>query len=195
MTEIHDRKLKRFKASVNAEIEGQIEQIEQQALEEKAQILKAAEDRILNDSYIRIQKAVKEIEGKYRRMTALHEQELRTEVLKHRNTLVKMIFAFVEQRINGFVNSQEYEKFLVKQIENENTQGAVIKVSEKDLKYKQTLEKASGCKVEADDDIVLGGIALFFEEKGIIIDKTFDNALDEQKQTFSSRYSFRTSEN
>ncbi len=191
MTEIHSKKLRRFAASVNFEIEEQIEQIKENAEIEKEELLKNTEERVLQESFIRIQKAVKDIEYKYRRAEALQEYEYNIEVLKHRSVLIKMIFAFVEQKIIGFVQSEGYGDFLIKQLENEDLSGAVIKVSEKDMKYAQALEKASGCSVEADEDIVFGGIALYYEEKGIINDKSFDTALNEQMQSFSSKFSFK----
>ena len=195
MTEIYSQKLKRFAASVNSEIEEQIEQIQQDSLTQKQELLNKTEDRVLNESYTRIQKSVRDIESKYRRIFALREQELNTETLKYRNELVKKIFEAVESKIIEFTQSEKYEGFLIKQLEKENVKDAVIKISDRDMKFRESLEKASGCTVEADSDIELGGIALFFEKKGIVIDKTFDNALEEHKQSFSSRYSFKKTDN
>ena len=190
MTEIHSKKLRRFAASVNYEIEEKREQIQQQAEIEKEELLKKTEERVLQESYVRIQKAVKDIENKYRRAEAFQEQELHVEVLKHRNVLIKMIFMFVEQKISQLVQSEEYEKFLIGQTENEDLNGAVIKVCERDMVYAQAIEKASGCKVEVDEDISLGGILICYNEKGIVNNKSFDNAFEEQQQTFSSKFSF-----
>lgn len=195
MTEIYSQKLERFAASVNSEIEEQIEKIQQDSLTQKQELLKKTEDRVLNESYARIQKAVRDIESKYRRISALREQELNTETLKYRNELVKKIFEAVETKIIEFTQSEKYEGFLIKQLENENTEGAVVKISERDMKFRESLEKTSGCTVEADSDIELGGITLLFEKKGIVIDKTFDNALEEHRQSFSSKYSFKKTDN
>ncbi len=190
MTEIHSKKLRRFAASVNYEIEEKIEKIKQEAEAEKEVLLQETEDRVLQESYVRIQQAVKDIEYKYRRAEQLQKYEHNVEVLKHRGVLIKMIFAFVEQKINNFTQSESYGDFLVNQLAKEDLNGAVIKVSERDMKYSEALEKASGCKVEADNDIQLGGVCLYYYEKGIVVDKSFDTAFAEHQQTFTSDFTF-----
>ena len=47
------------------------------------------------------------------------------------------------------------------------------------------LQDISGCKVETDPDIVMGGISIVDTENGIAVDKTFDSAIKEQRKQFS----------
>lgn len=191
MTDLNSQKLSRFAMSVNSDVNEQIAKIRRESAEEKEAILKAVEEKVLYDCYNKIQKAVRKIEGKYRRASSLEEQELRTEFLQCRSDLIKKMFDAVEEKIISFVNSDKYEEFLLKQIECEDIKGAIIKISEKDEKYLKTLREHSGCDVQTADDIVLGGVAFLFEDKGIIIDKTFDNALEEHRQNFFLNYSFK----
>ena len=191
MTDLNSQKLSRFAMSVNSDVNEQIIKIRRESAEEKEAILKAVEEKVLYECYNKIQKAVRRIEGKYRRESALEEQELRTEVLQCRSGLIKKMFDAVEEKIINFVNSDKYEEFLLKQIKSEDIENAIIKISEKDEKYIKTLSEHSGCVVQTDSAIVLGGVMLLFEDKGIIIDKTFDNALEEHKQNFFLNYSFK----
>ncbi len=191
MTDLNSQKLSRFAMSVNSDVSEQLAKIRRETAEEKTAILKAVEEKVLYECYSKIQKAVRKIEGKYRREAALEEQELRTEVLQCRNGLVKKMFEAVEEKIVDFVNSNKYEDFLIKQLGGEDLKGAIIRISEQDEKYIKTLREHSGCVVQIAEDIKLGGIALLYEDRGVIIDKTFDIALEEHRQNFFMNYSFK----
>ncbi len=195
MSDMNSQKLSRFAQSVNADINKQIADIRRETAEEKENILKAVEEKVLYECYQKIQKSKRKIEGRYRRANALKEQELRRNVLMQRNEYVRNIFKAVEEKIINFVNSDKYEDYLISQLKHINLEGGIIKVSENDHKYMKGICGSSGCSVQVDEDIKLGGIAIYFEEKGIIIDKTFDSALEEQKQCFYSNYSFKAQEN
>lgn len=194
MSDIFNEKLMRFASSVNSEIDEKIEQIKQQAEAERTVYFQKTEDRVLLECYEKIQKAVRDIESKYRSVAALCEQESYAQVLKSRKALVDKIFDNVKERIIEFTASDKYISYLKKQLENENLTGAVIKISPRDAKYKTALADFSGCTVEEDSDIRLGSLIIFYEDKGIINDKTFDNALEEQKRSFTSKYNFKLSE-
>ncbi|MGN0612675.1 MAG: V-type ATP synthase subunit E [Porcipelethomonas sp.] len=193
MTENQAEKLARFASSVDFEVEEKIKKIRQDSLSEKTKLLKQTEDKALSEAYTRIQRAVRETEGKYRRITALKEQELRTEALKHREALSKKIFEAVEKKLSDFTKSDKYKAFLENQLKNEDVSGAVIKISERDEGYADMLHRLSGCPVETEKDIRLGGIEIFFPDRGIIIDKTLDSAFDEQKNSFTAKHSFKIS--
>ena len=191
MIENQAEKLSRFASSVNLEVDEKIQLIEKQALNEKSELLEKTEDRVLEEAFFKIQKAVRDIEGKYRRKNALKEQSLRSEILKHREELSRKIFEAVEEKIKKFTDSDRYEIFLKKQLENKNLDDAVIKMSEKDLqKYSETVKNIIKCPSEADENIQLGGLTILYKSKGIIEDMTFDSLLEEHKESFSAKYNF-----
>lgn len=191
MIENQAEKLSRFASSVNLEVDEKIQLIEKQALDEKSELLEKTENKALEEAYVKIQKAVRDIEGKYRRNIALKEQKLRTDVLKHRDELSHKIFETVEEKIIKFTNSDRYQSYLKKQLENEDLKDAVIKLSEKDIKkYGKVIENITKSSLEADSDIQLGGLLIVYNNKGIIIDKTIDSYFEECKNSFSSKYKF-----
>ncbi len=191
MIENQAEKLSRFASSVNLEVDEKIQLIEKQALSEKSELLEKTEDRVLEEAFLKIQKAVRDTEGKYRRKIALKEQELRSETLKHREELSRKIFEAVEEKIINFTNSDKYGSYLKKQLENESLDDAVIRMSEKDLqKYSETVKNITGCPLEADENIHLGGLMVLYKSKGIIIDMTLDSLFEEHKDNFSAKYSF-----
>lgn len=191
MIENQAEKLSRFASSVNLEVDEKIQHIEKQALNEKLELLEKTEDRVLEEAFLKIQKAVRDTEGKYRKKIALKEQELRYKILKHREELSRRIFEAVENKIVGFTNSDQYALFLKKQLENENFDNAVIKMSERDFqKYGETIKKITGCILETDENIRLGGLTIYYKLKGIIVDMTLDSFFEEQKDGFSAKYNF-----
>lgn len=78
--------------------------------------------------------------------------------------------------------SEKYENYLINLVKNEKiNENFIIMISEKDLKYSNVLQDISGCKVETDPDIVMGGISIVDTENGIAVDKTFDSAIKDKE--------------
>lgn len=192
MNENQAEKLDKFVNSVNSEVEEKINAIISEAESQKKLQLQKTEDEALLNAYNKIQKSVKETESKYRRMLALRQQQLKTDLLKHRENLAENIFESVRKNIYEFTSSEKYIGYLTSIIKTEDiNENSVIMVSERDMKYSEVLQKESGCKVEADPDIEAGGLSIVDMQKGVVIDRTIDSALEEQRKNFSSRYRFR----
>ena len=195
MDEVQARKLEKFSESVNSEVEEHISKILGEADELCSEKLEKAEDDALLDAYNKIQKSVRDTEAKYRRMYALEEQKFRMDVLKHREELSDKIFGGIEKKLAEFAASEKYGDYLFSIAEGENLSGrGEIAVSPRDKAYGEKLGEKYGCEVKLDDSIELGGLMIIDKEQGMIIDKTFDSAIEEQKKAFSSRYSFKTSQ-
>lgn len=192
MDEMQTEKLQRFTESVNIEVEEHITKLIDKANEQSRSVLKKAEDEALLDAYNKIQKCVKETEAKYRRMYALEEQKKRMESLRHRDELSGRIFSDIEKKLYSFAATDSYADFLMNIAASENySENAVFAISPNDKAYCDKLAQKSGCRVELDESIRIGGVMIIDSERGFIIDRTFDNALEEQKKSFSSKYSFR----
>ncbi|MGN1481071.1 V-type ATP synthase subunit E [Porcipelethomonas sp.] len=192
MDELQAEKLDRFMNSVNMEVDEKINTIIADAQTEKKRRIDKAEDEALMEAYNQIQKAVKETETGYRREFALRQQQLRMNELKYRDTLTDRIFEAVRMKINFFVSSDKYKEYILSLAsDNGIDSNSVIMISQKDSDYKEILEQSAGCRVEVDPDIEIGGISIVNTEKGIVIDKTLDSAIEEQRKNFSSKYSFR----
>lgn len=193
MDEVQVRKLEKFSESVNSEVEEHISKILGEANELSGKKLEKAEDDALLDAYNRIQKSVRDTEAKYRRMYALEEQKFRMDALRHREELSNRIFSDIEKKLAEFTSSEKYGEYLFTIAGEENLSGSgEIAVSPRDKAFGEKLGEKYGCEVKLDDSIELGGLMIIDKEQGMIIDKTFDSALEEQKKAFSSRYSFKT---
>ena len=64
-------------------------------------------------------------------------------------------------------------------------------LSQNDQRYAENLRKVSGREVRIDQGIKLGGLSITDSVQGFIIDKTLDGSLEDQKKSFSSKYSFK----
>ena len=78
-----------------------------------------------------------------------------------------------------------YRDALVKGILSEDRTGAELYVCERDRAYAEAAVKDTA--VRTDENIVLGGYILMCPDRGLCIDKTFDSALEEQRERFASR--------
>ncbi len=192
MDELQTEKLDKFVNSVNNEVDEKISKIISEAeLQKKIQIQKTEDEALLN-AYNKIQKSVREIESKYRRMLALKQQQLKSDSLRQREVLAESIFESVKKQICLFTDSEKYQNYLISLVKNEDVRkNSVIMISEKDMKYSEILNNMFKCKVELDTEIEIGGITIVDNDNGIVIDKTLDSAFEEQRKSFSSRYKFR----
>lgn len=192
MDELQTEKLDKFVNSVNNEVDEKINKIISEAeLQKKIQIQKTEDEALLN-AYNKIQKSVREIESKYRRMLALKQQQLKSDSLRQREVLAESIFESVKKQICLFTDSEKYQNYLISLVKNEDVRkNSVIMISEKDMKYSEILNNMFKCKVELDTEIEIGGITIVDNDNGIVIDKTLDSAFEEQRKSFSSRYKFR----
>ena len=186
-----DKNLNGFIEAVNAEVDRQIEEILSEADEKRKNLLEKAEDQALNDAYAKIRANVTDAKSKSKMAISKAEQESRIKVLTHREDMVKKIFADVESRIIEFIRSDEYEKFLFKLVSNEKiTPQTVIYLSPDDMKYADALKINIGvdCSFASDAGIKYGGLSLYDEGACVLINKTINNMLDEQKKNFGSKY-------
>jgi vacuolar-type H+-ATPase subunit E/Vma4 len=192
MDDMQAHKMDKFTRSVNMEVGEHINKIVEAAKDQSEKRLKRAEDKALEEAFNRIQKSVREIESKYRRMLALAEQKCRMDALRHREELSKAIFDDVERELMLFTESDKYEEYLIRLVSAEElSEDAVIFLSQNDQRYAENLRKVSGREVRIDQGIKLGGLSITDSVQGFIIDKTLDGSLEDQKKSFSSKYSFK----
>lgn len=187
------QKLNRFTESVNSEVDEHISSIIDEANRLSSEKIKKTEDDCLQDAFNKIQKSVRDIESRYRRLYALEEQKCRMDVLKHREKLANEIFADIKKKICDFAGSEQYSDYLMKAASREKlSDSTIIVVSPRDEKYGKAISDEYNYRYKTDENIELGGLMLVDDEQGLIIDKTFDSELEEQKKSFSSRYSFKS---
>ena len=119
---------------------------------------------------------------------------MKKEVLRHREELSDKIFDVVKERISEYRTTAAYFDGLAKTLLLLNITGnAEVRLSAEDMKYADALKKvvkSADVTFVSDDTIKLGGLSVYSKDKGTIIDKTFDLAAEEQRNSFVASNAF-----
>ena len=85
-----------------------------------------------------------------------------------------------------FLNKDEEEKKKASDLAQLGYEQVVFYVADRDQAVLKDICEAYGkpCEGKCDADILLGGFRMECEEKGIVVDETFDTGIDEQKDWF-----------
>ena len=62
----------------------------------------------------------------------------------------------------------------------------IVYLMSDDMKYKDLLAKIVDAEFKVDPSIKLGGISLCYPDEAVIVDKTFDTLLGDEKRIFAS---------
>ena len=188
---MNDNNLRQFIDAVNSEVDSKIGLIEKEAEEKSSELLENAENEALNEAYKKIRSCVTEEKQRNKMTVSKAEQEARIKVLTYRENLVGRIFDSVDDKLTDFTRSDEYPAYLEGLLDGENIgSDTVIYLREEDMKYESVLRRKAGneCSFEADPEIVYGGLSVYDRKSSVLINKTLDNMLDEQKKDFGSNY-------
>lgn len=187
---VESEKLYRFENAIFSNIEHEINSIVDAAQSEKDEIVQKAKEKYLYNASKEIRRTVKKLQGKTVKLISQEEIKAKGEVLKHREKLVDQLFDTIVDRINAFTVSDKYANFLsnaatdaVKEIDGVN---ATILIRQEDIKHKDAIQKAVGAnyEIKVDSSINLGGLSILLEEGKVLIDRTLDSAIDEQRKRF-----------
>lgn len=188
----NNKKLQMFIDAVNAETDDKMNGILAEAENMKKAILAEAESFCADESGRK--EFCEKSENDHVRNVSAAELEMKKSVIRHRDELADKVFGAVEERLLEFRNDPKYVNLLIKNLLLMHvSDGAEIFLSPDDMKYAETLKKAiPQCKAKfsPDENIRLGGLSVYNAEKGIVLDKTFDSAVGEQKRAFASANAF-----
>lgn len=112
-------------------------------------------------------------------------------LIEKRDEYVKTIFAKAREELVAFTQSKEYASFMEEKIKKVAADfvgtNSIMFVASKDLSMEKALVKAFGSdiKVEASEDITIGGFIIENKESSLVVDETLDFALANQKEWFN----------
>lgn len=189
-----NEKLKVFIDAVNDEINGEVSRILADAEERRKAVLAEAENFSADETGKMNGSAYLKNGSVYLRDVSKAELNMKKSVIEHRDELADTVFGAVEKRLAEFRKDQKYVNLLIKNLllmhVSDNSE---IFLSPDDMKYADTLKKAipsCNAKFLPDEKIHLGGLSVYNAEKGIISDKTFDSAVEEQRRVFTGKNVF-----
>lgn len=189
-----NEKLQKFICAVNDEIDEKVSAILDEAESVKENILAAAKEESEEAAEKYISSGKKKSGNRFVRDISRAELEMKKSVLRCREELSDKVFSEVEKKISEYRSSNEYADSLIKKLLILNVgAGTEIRLSPKDIKLADVLKrvvKAENVTFISDSSIRLGGFSAYSKENGTIIDKTFDLAVEEQRNIFVGSNAF-----
>ena len=118
------------------------------------------------------------------------QEEKTKKLVAKRDKYVASIFKEAKDKLVAFVNSQDYQTYLIKHMEEicklYQMEDSILELREEDMKYKDELIKAYGIalEVEASNKIMIGGFIIKNKVTNVVVDESLDSALENQKDWF-----------
>lgn len=177
------------------------DEIERQAKSEEKAILdevKALEDEAYEsmkaeakkDADLRLKQEEEEMSSNASAEISESHIERTKKLIEKRDEYVKAVFDQAKAELTAFTDSDDYLPFMNAKIQKvaddfKDTESTMY-VAKKDLALKADLIKAFGqdIKVEASEDITIGGFIIENKKDALVVDETLDFALNNQKEWF-----------
>jgi V/A-type H+-transporting ATPase subunit E len=139
----------------------------------------------------RVEGELGEVEAQSRREMSHKIRELRKMLVEAREALVEDLFSDARRRLEAFsASGRPYEEYLLKKVRllagRCTGDDCQLLIRREDAPLIAQIEKAFGrpCLVMATEDLSVGGIILYSQESGLILDESLDAALAEQRRLF-----------
>ncbi len=182
------QKLRRFKDAVFTSAESKVNEILKQAkAEKKIKLVKAKSnvDSYKSAEFLRVDKLE---EQRFSKESSAVRLDAQRKILLHREELVDTVFENIKAKLKQYHDSNDYGASLVKvaleaKKRYPDEKGKVI-MSFNDKQYADVISQNTGYEVEFANDILLGGITVFYEDINVILDSTYDSAIKDERQNF-----------
>lgn len=118
------------------------------------------------------------------------QEEKTKRLVEKRDEYVANIFSEAKDKLVAFVNSKDYQAYLIKHMEEIGKQyqmdNSTLLLRKDDLKFKDALINAYGIAldVEVNDKIEIGGFIIENKATSVVVDESLDSALLNQKDWF-----------
>lgn len=120
---------------------------------------------------------------------AIRQTAIRHEITDKSEELTNMIFTEVEDMLEKFMQTPDYEKLLIKQIKEALDFAAgepmTIYIDPSDASLQSALELATGAQIELSSDTFKGGTRAIINSRSILIDNSFEQKLNEARNGFT----------
>ena len=185
-----DEKIELFLNAITENLELRRKQINDEIdavrKEEEEKALREATER--SEAYIETESS--KIILQANRARSVLETELRNELAATRIAITGQVFQAVAEKLHQFTKTAGYEEFIRKSAGRFSSyygdKPITVFVKTEDMKYKDIILSAlsPGCRVLADDSILIGGCKAKSDSSGVNLDDTLDSRLDAQRQSF-----------
>lgn len=177
-----------FKDEIKRVSNIEIEQIEDEISEIRSMSIQSMEQDALHIARIQLEQEMRELTSEHAIQLSKTHEETNRKLMKKRRELSDSIFQEAVQQIKDFTQGKEYGDYLVDKARAlaDGTYGHVVfYVGKRDEAFLSAICKAYGdCDGAMDPDIRIGGLRMECEDKGLVVDETFDTGIDEQRDWF-----------
>ena len=120
---------------------------------------------------------------------ALKQIAIRHEITDKSEELTNMIFVEVEDMLEKFMQTPDYEKLLLKQIKEAldfaGGESMTIYIDPSDASLLAVLKLATGAQIELNPASFKGGTRAIIHSRNILIDNSFEQKLEEARDGFT----------
>lgn len=176
-----------FKEAIDAAADAEISALLDAAKEKAAKAVASADEEYLEENYKLVSQETKRIKNSLAREVSRRSFEASKEVFAHRNRCIDEFFRDAAKEIAEYTKTSDYEAALKKILMRINDERSF---EEKSVIYVKAddVEKAGKLypqiAVQADGNIKLGGASVYYPSDSVYIDRTYDNAFENQKAEF-----------
>ncbi|MCI6059978.1 MAG: V-type ATP synthase subunit E [Dorea sp.] len=117
--------------------------------------------------------------------------ELKRDLSKTRKTLKKELFVEVKEKLQEYMQTEEYKRMLVQYIEKSvkyaNGEAMTIYINPSDADKKEYLEEHTGMTLTVSREDFIGGVRAVIHGRNILIDHAYKGALENEYHNFMFR--------
>lgn len=177
-----------FKEEIERVSDIEIKQIDQEINEIKERSIQGMESEVQREADIEREQLLKEMMSEHAIALSRTHEETNRKLMSKRKELTDKVFAEAVSKLKDFTMGKDYKDYLIKKaktLAEKNYGHVVLYVSHRDEPFLSELCKAYGdCDGRVDAEIMIGGLRMECEDKGIVVDETFDTGIDEQNEWF-----------
>ena len=188
-----------FLKAIEKYAEEQRNRIETEAQSMKEKELSKAEDEGLREAYVLIQRSMADVKTEISAELSRAENASRKEIFLRRKEIEDSVFEDVKKKLDAFTGTDAYKSMLEKSAEEIakylDAPDVVLYVRKQDLGFEKAIVKAFGkeCRVDAYEDIEIGGIIGESRSLGLLADETLDSRLMQQREWFCENSGLKVS--
>lgn len=194
---ISEQKLNKFINTIKNNASMQVYSIEKETQDIMDNMLTQAEDEAIKESYELAKKEQDFNHSKIVKEYAEKENELKQEFYKKRSEMVNDVFKKAEKKLMEFHDSSDYEIALLSGLnvvkEKFGNSKCIVYVKKDDINLSSKIINVfeGNAEVTPCDDIKIGGVRILFCDKNILVDKTLDALLlDEREKLWITKTMF-----
>ncbi len=180
-----------FRAAIDKQAEDEISELTAKIRAKKNAAGKAKAELAVREELAGIHADRNAAEAKFKKEMSRCDFETARAVRVHRKELIDGFFEEIRSELSEFAKSDKYDGYLwnsLKKAEEVFGKDCVILASTRDVPRVEALTKN---EVRADNSIKLGGICAMDEKKGLFVDLSMDNALEDEMEQFSKKAELR----